>query len=114
METCLFCKIVRGDIPSNKVLETDEVYAFHDIDPKAPVHILLIPKKHIQSAQTLTREDAAVVGQIHLAAQQAAQDAGVAEDGYRLVTNVGDDGHQTVHHLHYHLIGGRKMLWPPG
>ncbi len=114
VEDCLFCKIVQGAVPSKKVLETETVYAFHDIDPKAPVHILLIPKKHIRSAQTLSHDDASVVGDIHLAAQEAAQAAGIAEDGYRIVTNVGDHGHQTVHHLHYHLLGGRQMLWPPG
>jgi histidine triad (HIT) family protein len=111
---CLFCKIVAGEVPSNQVLATDDVIAFHDIRPQAPVHVLLIPKKHIASAHDIQPEDATAIGNIHLAAQQVADKLGIANDGYRLVTNVGTHGQQTVHHLHYHLLGGRQLQWPPG
>jgi histidine triad (HIT) family protein len=114
MKDCIFCKIVAGELPSEKVLETDEVLAFKDIRPQAPVHVLLIPKKHIRSAHHIQPEDAEVVGKIHLAAQRVADQLGISENGYRLVTNVGLHGQQTVHHLHYHLIGGRQLQWPPG
>ncbi|MBX6352558.1 MAG: histidine triad nucleotide-binding protein [Thermoflavifilum sp.] len=114
MDDCIFCRIVRGELPSDKVLETDEVLAFKDIRPQAPVHVLLIPKKHIPSAHHVTEEDAALVGQLHLAAQRVAEQLGIAGTGYRLVTNIGTHGQQTVHHLHYHLIGGRQLQWPPG
>jgi histidine triad (HIT) family protein len=114
MEDCIFCRIVAGELPSDKVLETEEVLAFKDIRPQAPVHVLVIPKKHIPSAHHVTAEDAELVGKLHLAAQQVAESLGIAETGYRLVTNVGTHGQQTVHHLHYHLIGGRQLQWPPG
>jgi histidine triad (HIT) family protein len=114
MSDCIFCKIVAGELPSNKVLETEDVLAFHDIRPQAPVHVLLIPKKHIGSAHEIQAEDAELIGRLHLTAQQVAEQLGVAKDGYRLVTNVGVHGQQTVFHLHYHLIGGRQLQWPPG
>jgi len=114
MEDCLFCKIVAGEIPANTVLETDELLAFHDIRPQAPVHVLLIPKKHIPSAHHIQSEDGKTIGNLHLAAQQVAEQLGVAKDGYRLVTNIGLHGQQTVGHLHYHLLGGRQLQWPPG
>lgn len=114
MDDCLFCKIVRGELPSTKLLETDDVIAFEDIRPQAPTHVLLIPKKHIKSAQDIEEDDALLIGRLHLAAKQLASQLGVAEKGYRLVTNVGFYGQQTVPHLHYHLIGGRQLQWPPG
>ncbi|MCL6597174.1 histidine triad nucleotide-binding protein [Alicyclobacillus macrosporangiidus] len=114
MSDCIFCKIVAGELPSNTVFENDHVLAFHDIRPQAPVHVLIIPKRHIPSAHALTAEDAAVLGEIHQAARQVAEQLGVAEKGYRLVTNVGFHGQQTVPHLHYHLLGGRQLQWPPG
>jgi histidine triad (HIT) family protein len=114
MSDCIFCKIVAGELPSNKVFETEDVLAFHDIRPQAPVHVLLIPKKHIASAHEIQAEDAELIGRLHLAAQKVAEQLGVAKDGYRLVTNVGVHGQQTVFHLHYHLIGGRQLQWPPG
>lgn len=114
MTDCLFCKIVAGEIPSNQVLATDDVIAFHDIRPQAPVHVLLIPKKHIASAHDIGPEDATAIVNIHLAAQQVAEKLGIAKDGYRLVTNIGFHGQQTVPHLHYHLLGGRQLQWPPG
>ncbi|MFX3646019.1 MAG: histidine triad nucleotide-binding protein [Paenibacillus sp.] len=106
---CLFCKIVEGTIPSNKVLENDHVIVFHDIQPAAPTHVLVIPKKHIASMNDVTAEDLPLIGEIHLAAQEAAKRLGVEETGYRLINNCGKDGEQTVHHLHYHLLGGTRL-----
>ncbi|SIS78660.1 histidine triad nucleotide-binding protein [Alicyclobacillus vulcanalis] len=114
MNTCLFCQLVAGEIPSNKVYEDDHVLAFHDIRPQAPVHILIIPKRHIESAQAVTPEDRETLGYLHSIIPNIASDAGVAEDGYRLVANIGRHGQQTVPHLHYHLLGGRQLGWPPG
>lgn len=114
MTDCLFCKIVNGEIPSDKVFESDDVLAFRDIQPQAPVHVLVIPKRHIVSAFHLTEADTEVIGKIHLAAQTVAKEQGLAENGYRLVTNIGTHGQQTVHHLHYHVLGGRQLQWPPG
>ena len=111
---CLFCKIIDGEIPSKKVYEDEKVYAFHDISPAAPVHVLIIPKTHIPSANALTAENAAVVGHIFTVAAKIAADLGIAEKGYRIVNNCGEDGGQTVHHLHFHLLGGRSLQWPPG
>lgn len=114
MENCLFCRIANGEIPSKKVYEDDEVLAFYDIDPQAPVHVLVIPKRHIESADALCASDAATVMAIFAAARRVAHELGVAESGYRLVTNVGVDGGQSVPHLHLHLLGGRSLQWPPG
>ena len=111
MENCLFCKIVAGDIPSTKVYEDELVYAFRDIAPQAPVHVLIIPKKHIESAQALTREDDALLCHMFACARKIAESEGVAKSGYRLITNVGDDAGQSVHHLHLHLIGGKTLKW---
>ena len=111
---CLFCKIVAGDIPSAKVYEDDKVYAFRDIEPQAPVHILIIPKEHIASANELTEENASIVGHIFAVAAKIAKDEGIAEGGYRIVNNCGEDGGQTVKHLHFHMLGGRSLAWPPG
>ncbi len=111
---CLFCKIIAGDIPSAKVYEDDKVYAFRDIEPQAPVHILIIPKEHIASANELTEENASVVGHIFAVAAKIAKDEGIADGGYRIVNNCGQDGGQTVGHLHFHMLGGRSLQWPPG
>ena len=116
---CIFCKIIKGEIPSKKVYEDDKVYAFHDINPVAPFHILIIPKKHIVGIQSLEAEDECLVGHMFYVARKIAQDLGIAPDenlnkGYRLVFNVGKDAGQSVFHLHLHLIGGRKIEWPPG
>ncbi|MFD1673449.1 histidine triad nucleotide-binding protein [Alicyclobacillus fodiniaquatilis] len=111
---CLFCKIVAGEVPADKVFENDEVLAFHDIRPQAPVHVLLIPKKHIASAQDVTAEDAPLIGRLQAIVPEVAEKLGVAKQGYRLVTNIGWHGQQTVAHLHYHLVGGRQLAWPPG
>lgn len=111
---CLFCKIIAGDIPSAKVYEDDKVYAFRDIEPQAPVHILIIPKEHIASANELNEENASVVGHIFAVAAKIAKDEGIADGGYRIVNNCGQDGGQTVKHLHFHMLGGRSLQWPPG
>lgn len=111
---CLFCKIIKGEIPSQKVYEDEKVYAFYDISPAAPVHVLIIPKEHIPSANALTAENAPVVGHIFRVAAELAKELGIAESGYRVVNNCGEDGGQTVQHLHFHLLGGRSLAWPPG
>lgn len=111
---CLFCKIIAGEIPSAKVYEDDSVYAFRDISPEAPVHVLIVPKTHITSANDLTDENAAVVGHIFAVAAKIAKSEGIADGGYRIVNNCGEDGGQTVKHLHFHMLGGRSLAWPPG
>lgn len=111
---CLFCGIAAGDIPSKQVHADDTVIAFHDISPRAPTHILLIPRDHIRSAAELTDEHAPIVGHLFAVAAQTARDQGIAEAGYRIVTNIGRGAGQTVDHLHLHLMGGRPMTWPPG
>lgn len=112
LDDCLFCKIIEGDIPSDKVYEDENVYAFRDIDPKAPVHVLIIPKGHIGSMAEVGAEQYA--GHMFKAARIIAGQEGVAESGFRVVMNTGDDGGQTVAHLHMHLLGGRGLGWPPG
>ena len=114
MADCLFCKIAAGDIPSNKLFEDDQLLAFYDIDPQAPVHFLVIPKKHIDSAAVLTEDDAALLGHIYAVIAQLAARLGIAENGYRVVTNVGADGGQSVKHLHFHVLADRSLAWPPG
>ena len=108
---CLFCKIAAGEIPSKKAYEDESVYAFHDIAPQAPVHVLVIPKKHIESAQTLTREDDALLGHMFEVARTIAVENGLDKTGYRLITNIGADAGQSVLHLHLHLIGGKTLKW---
>lgn len=110
---CLFCKIVKGDIPSKKVYEDDELLAFEDINPQAPVHILIIPKEHIPGMQDVKTAHQAILGKCMQVASQLAKDKGL-EKGYRLVVNCLEDGGQEVPHLHIHLLGGRKLTWPPG
>lgn len=114
MENCIFCKIIAGEIPSKKAYEDEEVLAFHDIDAKAPVHVLIIPKKHVQSVMQLGEEDGALVAKLFSVARELANQLGVAEKGFRLVLNTGEDGGQSVAHLHMHLLGGRALAWPPG
>ena len=108
MENCLFCKIINGEIPSNKVYEDDEVLAFKDINPVAPVHILVIPKKHISCAKDLKEEDEALIGKIFTVINKIANEFKL-ENGYRIVNNCGEDGGQEVMHLHFHLLGGKKL-----
>lgn len=108
MENCLFCKIIAGEIPSEKVYEDDEVLAFKDINPMAPVHILIIPKNHIDGADQLDESNAAVTSKIFAVASKLAKEFKL-DNGFRIVTNVGSDGGQTVRHLHFHLLGGTKL-----
>jgi len=109
MNECLFCKIVGGVIPSDKVYEDGEILAFRDIAPAAPIHVLIIPKAHIDGADDLSDEDCALVGRIVLTAKRIAEQLGL-DNGWRLITNVKEDGGQTVRHLHFHLLGGRKLV----
>jgi histidine triad (HIT) family protein len=110
---CLFCKIVAGTIPSTKIYEDDDAYAFADIDPKAPVHVLLVPKKHLTGLNDSIAEEKQLIGHLHWVAAEIARQKNLGK-GYRTVINTGVDGGQTVSHLHVHLLGGRAMHWPPG
>ena len=114
MTECLFCKMVAGEIQPDVVYETDNVLAFKDIDPKAPTHILVIPKKHISTINDIGAEDAGLVGEFFLAAKEIALQEGMAAPGYRTVMNCNEQGGQAVYHIHLHLLGGRQMGWPPG
>jgi len=114
MDNCLFCKIAEGQIPSKIVYQDEDVVAFEDINPQAPHHILLIPRRHIASMADLTEEDGTLLVRLFMVAAKLAHKLGVDESGYRFVTNVGPDAGQSVFHLHFHLLGGRKFTWPPG
>jgi histidine triad (HIT) family protein len=114
MADCLFCRILAGEIPSKKVFEDDRVYAFEDINPQAPLHVLVIPKKHVATLNDLNPGDDEVLGYMHRVAGGIARDRGVDESGYRTVFNVNRDGGQVVFHIHLHLLGGRAFAWPPG
>lgn len=111
---CIFCKIASRKIPTDLVYEDEEVIAFKDINSQAPVHLLIVPKKHIKSIMEIGDEDKNLVNKIFKVAQKLAQDNGLSSKGFRLVINTGDDGGQSVKHLHVHLLGGRTMKWPPG
>src|SRR4051794_26638570 len=113
-EDCLFCRIVALEVPADIVYEDDIVLAFRDIAPKAPTHLLIIPRQHITSAASLTEANGAMLGRLFSVAAQLARDEGVARSGFRLTTNSGAGAGQTVMHLHFHLMGGRQMGWPPG
>ena len=113
MGDCLFCKIIAGEIPSKKVFEDEHTFAFEDISPRAPTHVLIVPKKHVRGLKEAEAEDAEIVGWCHLAAAKIARERGI-EDGYRTVLNVGPGAGQSVFHLHVHLLGGRELKWPPG
>ena|ERR1700676_2788218 len=114
MKGCLFCGIVAGEIPATRVYEDEAVIAFRDINPQAPTHILVIPREHIDSAAGVTAAHDATWARLLHVAQELAHSEGIDDDGFRIVTNVGRDGGQTVPHLHLHLLGGRPMTWPPG
>lgn len=114
MENCLFCKIIKGEIPCNKVYEDEDVIAFKDISPEAPTHILVIPKVHIESINFITEENSAIISKIFVAINKIAKEQGIDKTGYRVVNNCGEHGGQTVMHLHFHLLGGRNLTWPPG
>lgn len=111
---CIFCKIVNKELESNIVYEDDKVIAFHDVNPQAPIHILFIPKEHIESANSINETNAHLIGHIHTAINKVAKDLGIDRDGYRIVNNCGINGGQTVYHIHFHLLAGRQLSWPPG
>ena len=111
-DSCLFCRISRGEIPSPRVAESDRAFVIRDIGPQAPLHLLVIPKMHVQSLAHTT--DATLMGDLLALAARAAKEQGIADDGYRVVINSGENGGQTVQHLHLHVLGGRHMAWPPG
>ncbi len=114
MTDCIFCKIAAGEIPATKLLETDDVVVFRDLNPQAPTHLLAIPRKHIATINDLDAADAALVGKLYLAAKQVAVAEGIADSGYRTVMNCGEGAGQTVFHIHLHILGGRPLGWPPG
>ena len=114
MADCIFCKIANKDIPSEIVYEDDRVIAFKDLNPQAPVHILVIPKKHISTLNDIEEKDSALIGHIYYTIKKLAKDMEIDEDGFRVVSNCGEFGGQTVFHIHFHLLGGRKFSWPPG
>lgn len=113
MHDCLFCGICKGDIETLILHEDDDIVAFRDIDPQAPFHVLIVPKRHIQSAAQLTEDEGSLLGKIFALAAKLCRQAGY-ENGYRVVTNIGPDGGQSVPHLHFHVLAGRQMSWPPG
>ncbi len=110
---CVFCKIVSGEFSSNTLYEDDDVLAFKDLDPQAPVHFLVIPKRHIESCDKLSEDNAKLLSKIFSVIRKLGEEQGL-ENGYRVITNVGEDGGQSVKHLHFHVLGKRKLLWPPG
>jgi len=114
MTDCIFCKVANGEIDSKNVYKDDEIVAFHDINKKAPVHIIIIPRKHIPSLLDISTEDVQLIGKMHIIAGQLAKEQGIAESGFRLVLNCNKDAGQSVEHVHMHLMGGRPMGWPPG
>lgn len=111
---CLFCKIVSGDMTADIVFENDKVVAFRDINPQAPTHVLIIPRRHVATINDITKDDADDIGQLFLAAAAIARNEGIADDGYRVTMNCNAGAGQTVFHLHLHVLGGRQMTWPPG
>ncbi len=113
MTDCLFCKIVAGEIPSTKIYEDEFVYAFADIEPQAPFHAIIIPKEHISCANEITAENSALIGKVFEAVAKISAQENL-EKGYRVVNNCGEDGGQTVHHIHFHLLARRNLAWPPG
>lgn len=114
MNECIFCKIVSGEIPCTKVYEDEKVLCFNDINPEAPVHVIMIPKKHIDSLNDISVVDSNLIAHIFMVSQNIAESLGIDKSGFRIVTNCGEDGGQSVQHIHFHLLGGRKMKWPPG
>ena len=114
MEQCLFCKIASGKIPSDKVFEDSDLFAFRDINPQAPSHIVVVPKKHIATINDMAEGDSCLFGKVMLAIKKIAAKEGISSGGYRVVINCNSDAGQTVFHVHFHLLGGRKLQWPPG
>ncbi len=114
MSNCLFCKIIKGEIPATKVYENDQLIAIEDVSPQAPTHLLVIPKKHIATTLELASEDRQLIGEIYLRCNKLAEERKIDRSGYRIVNNCQEGAGQTVFHLHFHLLGGRNMTWPPG
>jgi histidine triad (HIT) family protein len=113
MSDCVFCAIVAGSVPSTAVLETETCYAFRDINPAAPVHVLVVPRTHVDSLAAVGPDEAPLLADLVAAVNQVAEKEGIAATGYRVVTNVGEDAGQLVRHLHFHVLGGRSLRWPP-
>lgn len=111
---CIFCKIINGEIPSKKIYEDEKVIAFHDISPEAPVHFLVIPKEHIQSANELNNQNSNIIAHIFIVINKLVRELNISETGYRIVNNCGKNGGQTVNHIHFHVLGQRDLKWPPG
>ncbi|PJZ69652.1 histidine triad nucleotide-binding protein [Leptospira perolatii] len=111
---CIFCKIIRKEIPAKIAFENENILAFHDVSPQAPTHVLVIPKKHIGSLDELNGDEKNLIGEIFFQIQEMARSLGISKSGYRIVNNTGAQGGQTVFHLHFHVLGGRQMTWPPG
>lgn len=114
MSDCIFCKIANGEIPSDIIYQDDKVIAFNDIDPQSPVHFLVIPKEHIPSIRYIDEENVSLISHVILVINKIAKEKGLEKNGYRIVNNCGEYGGQTVEHLHFHVLGGRYLLWPPG
>ena len=113
-DRCLFCRIATGEIPAKKIYEDDDVIAFDDINPQAPTHVLVVPRKHIATLDSMSEADALLIGRVLLRAAQIARDQQLTSEGYRVVVNTGESAGQTVFHIHFHLLGGRNFGWPPG
>lgn len=114
MSDCIFCKIANGEIPADKIYEDDKVIVFNDINPQSPVHFLVIPKEHISSIKEIDENNVSIISHIVLIIKKIAKEKGLDEKGYRIINNCGEYGGQTVEHLHFHVLGGRQLLWPPG
>lgn len=114
MSDCIFCKIINGEIPCNKIYEDEKVLAFHDISPEAPVHFLVIPKEHIGGANEINEENSKIIAHIFVVINKIVRELNIDKSGYRIVNNCGSDGGQTVGHIHFHVLGGRSLQWPPG
>ncbi|MFC2158606.1 histidine triad nucleotide-binding protein [Acidobacteriota bacterium] len=114
MEDCIFCKIIKGEIPTQTVYEDENIFAFDDINPQAPVHTLVIPKEHFISLNEIPEDKSDLLGHILVKSRQIAEEKGIGETGYRIVLNTARDSGQEVFHIHFHILGGRKMTWPPG
>jgi len=112
--SCLFCRVVSGEIPAKKVYEDETLVAFHDVNPQAPVHILIVPRRHIATLNDLTQADESLIGSMHRRAASIARELGIADRGYRTVFNCNSEAGQSVFHIHLHVLGGRPMTWPPG
>jgi len=114
VSSCIFCRIIEGSIPAKMVYQDEHTFAFDDVNPQAPVHTLVVPRRHVESVKDLDESDQALMARLLLTCTRVAKDKGLSERGFRLVANTGRDGGQTVFHLHFHVMGGRQMTWPPG